>query len=102
MKNQITSIYHDLSKIKTHLDKIEQAVVFARDINNIEHLIETYEKVTSSSESKSAAAEKWAKTALEYGSDGFLKTLNSLKTLMDGTSNLFADGGSIFDTIAKK
>ena len=101
MKNQITSIYHDLSKIKTHLDKIEQAVVFARDINNIEHLIETYEKVTSSSESKSAA-EKWAKTALEYGSDGFLKTLNSLKTLMDGTSNLFADGGSIFDTIAKK
>ena len=99
MKNQIKDVLRDLGEIKTHLNKIEQAVIFGPDVKTIEYLIETYEKVISQGKS---AAEKWANTALEYGSDGFQKTLNSLKTLMDGTSKIFADGGSIFDTIAKR
>ena len=99
MKNRIKDISRDLSEIKTHLDKIEQAVIFGRDLKKIEYLIETYEKVMSQGKS---AAENWANTALEYGSDGFYYTLNSLKTLMDGSSNLFADDGSIFDTIANR
>ena len=99
MTNQIKDILRDLGEIKTHLSKIEQAVIFGPDVKTIEYLIETYEKVISQGKS---ATEKWANTALEYGSDGFQKTLNSLKTLMDGTSKIFADGGSIFDTIAKR
>lgn len=99
MNNQIKDISRDLSEIKTHLDKIEQAVIFGQDVKKIEYLIETYERVISQGKS---ASENWANTALEYGSDGFYFTLNSLKKLMDGSSKLFADGGSIFDTIAKR
>merc|ERR1712226_1697857 len=38
MKNRIKDISRDLSEIKTHLDKIEQAVIFGRDVKKIEYL----------------------------------------------------------------
>ena len=85
---KIKDISDDLIDIKTHLDKLEHTVTFGRDIKTVEHLIETYIEVQSQDKS---TQEKWADTALEYGSDGFDKSLKSLKETMDGSSQIFAE-----------
>lgn len=96
LKNQVRKVRAELAEIKTHLGKLEQAIIFGRDIKTIEFLIDKYTSI-SDIEDK----EKWAETALEYGSDGFEKTINSLKEMILGTSQVFAEG-SIFTTIASK
>ena len=85
---KIKDISEDLVDIKTHLDKLEHTVTFGWDIKTVEHLIETYIDVQLQDKS---TQEKWADTALEYGSDGFDKSLKSLKEIMDGSSQIFAE-----------
>ena len=98
MQNRIKEISKDVKQIKTHLQKIEQAIIFGQDVKTIEYLIESYVNVIKRDES---AQRNWATTALEFGGDGFQKTLASLKEMMDGSSNLFAKE-SIFEVIVNK
>ena len=78
---------------------LEHAVIFGPDIQTIEYLIKTYNDISESNNTQ--AKEKWADLALELGSDGFQKSLNSLKSMMEGNNKLFAEG-SILDVIAGK
>ena len=93
LKNEVRQVNKELAEIKTHLGKIEQAVIFGRDIKTIEFLVTKYTQISDIEE-----MDKWAETALEYGSDGFDRTIKSLEEMMLGTSQLFAEG-SIFGTI---
>ena len=98
MQNLVKEISKDVKEIKTHLQKIEIAIIFGQDIKTIEYLIESYIDVINKDES---AQRGWANTAMEFGGDGFQKTLSSLKEMMDGSSNLFAKE-SIFEVIVNK
>ena len=98
MGNSIKEISLDVKEIKTHLQKIEIAIIFGQDVKTIEYLIESYIDVINKDES---AQRKWANTATGYGGDGFKKTLASLKEMMEGSSSLFAKE-SIFKIIVNK
>ena len=78
---------------------LEHAVIFGPDIQTVEYLIKTYNDISENNNTQ--AKEKWADLALELGSDGFQKSLNSLKSMMEGKNKLFAEG-SILDVIAGK
>ena len=98
LDNQIKTVSRDVKEIKGHLQKIEIAVIFGQDLKTIEYLIESYVEVINKNDD---AKQQWADTALEFGRDGFKKCLASLKEMMDGTSNLFAEE-SIFEVIANR
>ena len=98
MQNLVKQISKDVKEIKTHLQKIEVAIIFGQDVKTIEFLIDSYIGVINKGES---AQGRWANTAMEFGGDGFQKTLSSLKEMMDGSSNLFAKE-SIFEVIVNK
>ena len=98
LDNQIKTVSRDVKEIKGHLQKIEIAVIFGQDLKTIEYLIESYVEVINKNDD---AKQQWADTALEFGRDGFKKCLTSLKEMMDGTSNLFAEE-SIFEVIANR
>eukprot|EP00092_Neocalanus_flemingeri_P007193 GFUD01007771.1.p1 GENE.GFUD01007771.1~~GFUD01007771.1.p1 ORF type:complete len:337 (+),score=77.82 GFUD01007771.1:41-1012(+) len=93
LDNRVKEISNQLKDIKTHLEKLEHTVIFGRDIKTIEYLIGKYN-------TRNLDKQEWADIALEYGSDGFDRSLISVKEMMKGTSNLFAEG-SIFAVIAK-
>jgi len=93
INNKIKDISSQLKYVKTKLEKIEHTVIFGKYIKTIEYLIEKYNDGTENEK------EILANTALSYGSDGFDKSLSSLEEMMDGTSNIFAEG-SIFQVIA--
>ena len=94
LDNQIKTVSRDVKEIKGHLQKIEIAVIFGQDLKTIEYLIESYVEVINKND---FAKQQWADTAR----DGFKKCLASLKEMMDGTSNLFAEE-SIFEVIANR
>jgi hypothetical protein len=96
LNNQIRQVAGQLTDIKTHLGKIEQAIIFGRDIKTLEYLVTKYSNISDKDDIERG---KWAETALEYGSDGFDRSINSLKAMIEGTSQIFADS-SIFATIA--
>ena len=97
LDNQIKTVSRDVKEIKGHLQKFEigqDLFVFGQDLKTIEYLIESYVEVINKND---FAKQQWADTAR----DGFKKCLASLKEMMDGTSNLFAEE-SIFEVIANR
>jgi hypothetical protein len=98
MINNIKDLEKELQNIKLHLEKIEHGVMFGRDMKNIEYLIEQYNEQMLKNDS--SAKLTWANLALRVGSDGFQRSMKSLEEMIDGTSQIFAEG-SIFSLLAK-
>ena len=99
INNQVKALAREIQNIKTHLQKLEHAVMFGKEMKTIEYLIERYNNVydlTDASQDKI----RWSDSALQIGSDGFEKPLTYLRQMMDGSSQIFAEG-SIFNVIAK-
>ena len=99
MNNQVKNLAREIQNIKTHLQKLEHAVMFGKEMKTIEYLIERYNKVYDLNDTSQDKI-RWADSALQIGSDGFEKPLAYLRQMMDGSSQIFAEG-SIFNVIAK-
>lgn len=98
IQNRIKDLAKDIETIKTHLQKLEHGVVFGRDMKTIEYLIDQFNAIVITSNANSKL--NWANLALSLGSDGFRRSLTSLEEMLEGTSQIFAEG-SIFGLIAK-
>ena len=97
MKNQIRDLGKEIQNVKTHLQKLEHAIMFGKEMKTIEYLIDEFHEVSDLADDSEEKI-RWADLAISLGSDGFKKSLASLEQMMDGTSHVFAEG-SIFNTI---
>ena len=98
LQNRIKRVSKDLNDIKTSMVKAEFAVIFGHDIRTLEFLIDKYIRFQDDDETQKR---DWADTALGFGQDGFDRATSSLRDMIEGTNQLFAQG-SILEVIAKK
>ena len=98
VQNRIKRVSKDLNDIKTSMVKAEFAVIFGHDIRTLEFLIDKYIRFQEDDETQKR---DWADTALGYGQDGFDRATSSLRDMIEGTNQLFAQG-SILEVVAEK
>ena len=98
LQNRVKRISKDLSDIKTSMVKAEFAVIFGQDIRTLEFLNNKY---LSFQDDNEIQKRDWADTALGYGQDGFERATTSLRDMIEGRNQLFAQG-SILEVIARK
>ena len=96
LNNMVQEMRETMEQLKEELRWLEMEILYSDELATIDYLIQKYEEVGGSSTS---AATQWANTAKEMGSDGFDKTLKSLKEMILGEGGFFADT-SIFEVTA--
>ena len=97
LQNKISDLSNKLKDIKTQIQKLEHAVMFGKEVKSIEYLIDQYDNHVMEGNFQDKL--KLANLALSFGSDGFQRSLYSLEEMIEGTSQMFAEG-SIFKIIA--